>query len=65
MKLCVDCMYFIVNGEACAKSQRPPDYVHGKPSGSYSAFIMRASTMQEDCGPEAKHFRTIPVAVST
>lgn len=64
MKLCIDCQFFIVNGAKCGQSLRAPDYVRGHPQENYSAQVIRMSTLKDDCGPEAKHFKPSPVAVN-
>lgn len=63
MKLCMDCRYFIVNGAKCGRSILPPDYVLGHPANNYSAQVERESKQETDCGPGARFFEIIPVAV--
>ncbi len=62
MKLCVDCMYFIVSSSKCG-ARLIADPVRGMPFAPPAA-VERASIEPEACGFSAKHYRTIPVAVS-
>lgn len=64
--LCKDCAHFIHHGAKCGRSQMAPDYVFGtKPQGNFDAQSERLWTLADSCGPSAKHFKPIPVAVAS
>lgn len=64
LRFCKDCAYFIVNGEKCGRSFVSPDYVHGRAPRNSSAQIEREDLRQDACGPNARFFVAIPVAVT-
>jgi hypothetical protein len=48
---CVECQFFIVNGAKCGRTS------------SVAARVERESFRDDACGPSAKYFKIIPVAV--
>jgi hypothetical protein len=63
MKLCVDCMYFIVNGSKCGARQLP-DPVRGIPRSPDANIERAVSYPPEACGPDARNFRVIPLVAA-
>jgi hypothetical protein len=63
MLYCKDCTYFIASNEKCGKSYVAPDYVYGKPPRNGSAQLEREDLRAKACGPEARFFVPIVVAL--